>query len=77
MTTVIVEARSIGKIVGMLIVDEVSNFLIFLLIVFGLVLVVDFGFDIEESIAAVATALSAMTLCATLANRRQPVNHHG
>ncbi len=68
MAAIIVESRGISKIVRVFVVDEVSYFFIFLLIVFGLVFVVDFGFDIEESITSVATALSAMTLYAALAN---------
>lgn len=66
MASVVIETRGIGEVVRMLVIDEVAYFFVFFLVVLGLVFIVDFGFDIEESIASVATALSAMTLCLQL-----------
>ena len=63
MASSIIETRGIGEVIRMLVINEVAYFFVFFLVVLGLVFIVDFGFDIEESIASVATALSAMTLC--------------
>lgn len=62
MPPIIVEVAALGNIVGMGIVDEVFDLFTVLLIVFRLVLILDFGFDIEESGAVVLAPLAAMTL---------------
>lgn len=62
MSPIIVEVAALGNIVGMGIVNEVFNLFTVLLIVFRLVLVLDFGLDIEESSAVVLAPLAAMTL---------------
>jgi hypothetical protein len=62
MSPVIVKVAALGNIVGVSIVDEVFDLFAVLLVVFGLVFVLDFSFDIEESSAMVLAPLAAMTL---------------
>lgn len=62
MAAVVIEALSGGDIVGMVVVDEVLDFFAILFLVTVFVFVVDFGFDIEESIASVAASLPAVAL---------------
>jgi hypothetical protein len=62
MPPVIVEVSALGNVIGMSVVDEVFDFFAILLVVFGLVFVLDFGFDIEEGSAMVLAPLAAMAL---------------
>jgi hypothetical protein len=62
MSPIIVHPATVGNIVGVSIVDEVFNLLAVLLIVFTLVLVIDFGFDIEEGSALVLATLATAAL---------------
>jgi len=63
MSPIIVEAGTVANIVGMIILlDEVFNLLALLFIILSFVLVVDFGFYIEEGSAAVSAALAAVAL---------------
>lgn len=64
MSAVVVHGARVGRVVGMRIVDEVTYLFTFFFIVLDFVLVVDLGFDIDESVATVATAFAAVTLCA-------------
>ncbi len=66
MSSVVIETRTFGHIVGVCVVDEVLNLLAVFLFVFAFVLVVDFGLDIEEGIASVTTSFPAMALRAWL-----------
>jgi hypothetical protein len=62
MSPIIVEVAALGDIVGVGIVDEVFDFFAVLLVVFGFVLVLDLGFDIEESSAVVLAPLATVAL---------------
>ena len=72
MSPIIVEVAALGNIVGMGIVDEVFDFFAVLLVVFGLVFVFDFGFNVEESSAVVLAPLAAMALYGVSVVRRLP-----
>jgi hypothetical protein len=62
MSPIIVEVATLSNVVGVRIVDEVFDFFTILLLIFGLVLVLDFGFDIEEGSAVVLAPLAAVAL---------------
>jgi len=62
MSPIIVHPATVGNIVWVGIVDEVFNLLAVLLIVFTLVLIVDFSFDIEEGSALILATLATAAL---------------
>lgn len=62
MSPIIVKSRALGDVVGVRVVDEILNLFAVFLLVLGLILVVDFGLDIEEGCPPVSPALPAMTL---------------
>ena len=62
MSPIIVEVAALSNVVRMGIVDKVFDFFAILLLVFGLILVLDFGFDIEEGSAVVLAPLAAVAL---------------
>ena len=72
MSPIIVKVAALGNIVGVGIVDEVFDFFAVLLVVFGLVFVFDFGFNVEESSAVVLAPLAAMALYGVSVVRRLP-----
>jgi hypothetical protein len=63
MSPIVVEVAALGNVVGMGIVDKVFDFFALFFFVFGLVLVLDFGFDIEEGSAVVLAPFAAVALC--------------
>lgn len=68
MSPIIVETGSFANVVGMIVLlDEVLDLFTVLLVFFGFIFIVDFGFDIEESGAAVSAALATMALRKALA----------
>jgi hypothetical protein len=62
MSSIVVKAAAFDHIVWVSIVDEVFYLLVVFLIILGLILVVDLGFDIEESRSTVSSALSSVAL---------------
>jgi hypothetical protein len=60
--SVIVEVCSFGDVVGMFVVDKVANLLVFFLLVFGLILVIDDGFNIEKGISSISATFSTVAL---------------
>jgi hypothetical protein len=49
MSPIIVDVATLSDIISLGVVDEIFDLLAVFLILFGLVFVLDFGFDIEES----------------------------
>jgi hypothetical protein len=63
MSPIVVEALCVGDVVRMGVVDEVLYLLTVFLVILGFVLVVDFGFDIEETGGAIVSSpLAAVAL---------------
>lgn len=62
MPPIIIQAAALTFVVGMGVVDEVLYFLTVLLLILTLVLIVNLGLDIEESVSPVSSSLAAMAL---------------
>lgn len=63
MSPIVVEPIALGDVVRMGVVDEVLYLLTVFLLILGFVLVVDFGFDIEEAGGTVVSSpFAAMAL---------------
>jgi hypothetical protein len=70
MSSIIIKSGALSNIIRMLVVDKVFDFLAVFLFVFAFILIVNFSFNIEKSIASIATSFSPMTLGITSANFR-------
>lgn len=63
MSSVIVKSGAFDQVIGVGVVDdEILYLFTILFLVLTLILVVDFGFDIDKGISPIALALSAMAL---------------
>lgn len=62
MPAIIIESSGVDDVVRMFVVDEVSYLFAVFFVILAVFLIVDLGFDIEESGAPVSVALATMTL---------------